>query len=396
MDERWSVAARLVKAKFTAVTRIEIATRKTLASEPRPGNMSQMIDLRSDTVTRPTRGMRRAMAGAQVGDDVYGEDPSVRALEAETARILGKAQAAYMPTGSMTNQVAIRLHTEPGDRVLMDADSHVVASEAGGPAALSGVTSERISGERGIFSAALLEDALEPLKGAPSALRPPARLLCLENTHNGGGGSVWPLERLEEVAGAARAAGLRAHLDGARLWNASAATGISPERYARCFDTVSVCFSKGLGAPVGSVLAGSERAIRRARRFKQLFGGGFRQAGIVAAGALYALRRHRERLCEDHENARALAEQLAGIPGIRIAPDEVETNIVRFDLAPGAPNAESLQSGCLRRGVLLVATGRRRIRAVTHMDVSREDVLQAARAISDCMAAPARSAQATE
>ena len=249
-----------------------------------------MIDLRSDTVTRPSPAMREAMAQAVVGDDVYGDDPTVKRLEARTAELLGKEDAVYMPTGSMTNQVAIRAHTEPGDRVIMDIGSHVVRSEGGGPAALSGVTVQPLLGDRGIYTTSQLRDALGVTHpGSPTTLTPPATLLTVENTHNGGGGSIWPLELVDEVVATARAAGLRCHLDGARVWNASAATGIPPARYARDFDSVSVCFSKALGAPVGSALAGSRTFVARARRFKQQFGGGFRQAGIIAAGALYAL-----------------------------------------------------------------------------------------------------------
>ena len=275
-----------------------------------------MIDLRSDTVTRPTPGMREAMAQAAVGDDVYADDPTVRRLEARTAEVLGKEDAVYMPTGTMTNQVAIRAHTEHGDRVIMDIGSHVVRSEGGAPAALSGVTVQPLLGDRGIFTATQLRDALGVAHpGSPTTLTPPATLLTVENTHNGGGGSIWPLELFDEVVAIARAAGLRCHLDGARVWNASAATGITPARYARDFDSVSVCFSKALGAPVGSALAGPTDFIARARRFKQLFGGGFRQAGIIAAGALYALENHRADLAHDHEKAGCLADVLVSDPG---------------------------------------------------------------------------------
>ncbi|NNM32791.1 MAG: threonine aldolase family protein, partial [Gemmatimonadetes bacterium] len=222
--------------------------------------------------------MRKAMAEAPVGDDVYGDDPTVRQLEEAVARLLGMEEAVFMPTGSMTNQVAIRCHTEPGDRILLDGTSHVVRSEGGGPAALSGVTHQPIDGERGVFTPTQVVEALGELHVFnPSALQPRATLLCVENTHNGGGGRVWPLEALREVVGVAHQRGLATHMDGARIWNACAASGIEPRAYAEGFDTVSVCFSKGLGAPVGSALAGTGRLMDRARRFKQLFGGGFRQ-----------------------------------------------------------------------------------------------------------------------
>ncbi len=334
-----------------------------------------MIDLRSDTVTCPTPAMREAMAAAPVGDDVYGDDPTVKRLEARTAEILGKDDSVYMPTGSMTNQVAIRAHTEPGDRVVMDVASHVVRSEGGGPAALSGVTVHPIVGDRGIFPASHLRDALGTThSGSPTTLTPPATLLCLENTHNGGGGSIWPLELLDEVVATGRAAGLRCHLDGARIWNASAATATPPARYARDFDSVSVCFSKALGAPVGSALAGSSTFTTRARRFKQLFGGGFRQAGIIAAGALYALERHRADLARDHEKAAVLADALVAIPGVELVRQHVETNILRFNVAR---SAAEFVDGCLARGVAMLVSGRRSVRAVTHRDVSMPEIERA-------------------
>lgn len=342
-----------------------------------------MIDLRSDTVTRPSPAMREAMAQAVVGDDVYGDDPTVKRLEARTAELLGKADAVYMPTGSMTNQVAIRAHTEPGDRVVMDIASHVVRSEGGGPAALSGATVQPLLGDRGIFTASQLRDALGVTHaGSPATLTPPATLLTVENTHNGGGGSIWPLERIDAVVGVARAAGLRCHLDGARVWNASAATGIPPARYARDFDSVSVCFSKALGAPVGSALAGSEEFVRRARRFKQLFGGGFRQAGIIAAGALYALEHHRACLTEDHAKAGLLADALVGIPGVDLARDHVETNILRFAVRC---RAGDFVDACIERGVRMLVSGRHDVRAVMHRDVSISDAGRAGQVVGEVM-----------
>ena len=345
-----------------------------------------MIDLRSDTVTRPGPAMREAIAAAVVGDDVYGDDPTVRRLEERTAEVVGKEAAVYMPTGSMTNQVAIRAHTESGDLVLMDTGSHVVRSEAGGPAALSGVTAQRILGERGVFTAAQVRDAIGTRHaGSPSTLSPPATLLCVENTHNGGGGSVWPLETLDEVVAVARSAGLWSHLDGARLWNASAATGISEARYARDFDSVSVCFSKALGAPVGSALAGSAAFVARARRFKQLFGGGFRQAGIIAAGALYALENNRADLTRDHAKAGCLADVLVTIPSVRLVREHVETNIVRFAVPC---RAGDFVDACIERGVAMLVSGRHDIRAVMHRDVSMADVERAAEVIRNVLAEP--------
>ena len=330
-----------------------------------------MIDFRSDTITRPTPAMRRAMAEAEVGDDVFGDDPTVLALERRVAEILGKEAAVYMPSGTMSNQVAIRTHTEPGDEIIIEATAHSYFYETGGPAALAGVMCHLIPGQRGIFTAAQLQAAFRP----HNMHFPPTKLVCIENTHNRGGGSVWPLARIAEVAAAAREAGLAMHLDGARLWNASVATGIPEREYARHFNSVSVCFSKGLGAPIGSALAGTAAFIDRARRFRKMFGGGMRQAGIVAAGALYALEHHRERLAEDHANARRLAEGIAGLPGIALDPATVETNIIIFRVTP-AP-APSVCARLKEAGVWMLARDDENVRAVTHLDVNRAQIDEA-------------------
>jgi len=330
-----------------------------------------MIDLRSDTVTRPTPAMRRAMAGAEVGDDVLGDDPTVQALERRVAGILGKEAAAYMPSGTMTNQVAIRSHTEPGDEIILEAVAHSYFFEGGGPAALSGVSCRLLAGERGIFTAEQVTAAIRPR----NYHYPVSKLVCVENTHNRGGGSIWPIQTIAEVAAAAREAGLALHMDGARLWNASVATGIPEREYAAHFDSVSVCFSKGLGAPVGSALAGTAAFIDRARRFRKMFGGGMRQAGIIAAGALYALENHRARLSEDHANARRLAEGIAGLPGVEFDPATVETNIVIFRTTsmPPAQWVARLKAA----GVLVLAGGPDTVRAVTHLDVSAAQIDEA-------------------
>jgi threonine aldolase len=327
-----------------------------------------MIDLRSDTVTRPTPAMRRAMAGAEVGDDVLGDDPTVQALERRTAEVLGKEAAAYMPSGTMTNQVAIRSHTEPGDEIILEAVAHSYFFEGGGPAALSGVSCRLLQSVRGIFTAAQVKAAVRPR----NYHYPVSKLVCVENTHNRGGGSIWPIETITQVAAAAREAGLALHMDGARLWNASVATGIPEREYAAHFDSVSVCFSKGLGAPVGSALAGTAAFIDRARRFRKMFGGGMRQAGIIAAGALYALEHHRARLAEDHSSARRLAEGIAGLPGVEFDPATVETNIVIFRATamPPAQWVARLKSA----GVLVLAGGPDTVRAVTHLDVSAAQI----------------------
>lgn len=335
-------------------------------------------------MTKPSEAMREAMARAPVGDDVYGEDPTIARLESQVAEALGKDEAVYVPTGTMANQAAIRAHTQSGDRVILDQGTHSVRSEGGGPAALSGVTADRIAGDRGVFTAAQLEAAVGSARAdRPDYCTPPATLVCVENTHNAGGGSVWPLDTLDAVAGAARSMGLRTHLDGARLWNASVATGVSEARWAREFDSVSVCFSKGLGAPVGSAVAGPPAFAQRVRRFKHLFGGGFRQAGIVAAGALHALEHHRPGLQLDHDKARTLAKELAGLPGVDLRPESVQTNIVRFGVAASAAD---FVDACRRQGVAMLDTGPKHVRAVTHRDVSMDEIGRAAEVMARALA----------
>lgn len=337
-----------------------------------------MIDLRSDTVTRPTAAMREAMARAPVGDDVYGDDPTVRALETRTAELLGKEAAVFVPTGSMSNQIAVRTHTEPGDLVLIDEAAHIVRSESGAAAALSGVTMKPLAGVGGVFAAEAVGAALgRPHPFNPTTLQAVSKLLCIENTHNGGGGTVWPIESVLSVCATGREHGLALHLDGARLWHATAATGVSEREYATPFDTVNVCFSKGLGAPVGSALAGTEALIARARRFKQQFGGGFRQAGIIAAGALYALEHHREGLVDDVRNARAFAEELATIDGLNVDIDCVQSNIVRFRVA--VLDAGDFALRCHDRGVHMLPNGTSGMRAVVHRDVGAAELEEALR-----------------
>jgi threonine aldolase len=349
-----------------------------------------MIDLRSDTVTRPTEPMRQAMAGAEVGDDVYGDDPSVRALEERTAEILGKEAAVFMPTGTMSNQVALRAHTEAGDEILADASAHIFTSEGGAPAGLSGIQVRGLPGVNGIFTADdVLRAVREPHRFNPRTLPPPTKVVAVENTHNGGGGTIWPLSRIEEVAKAATSRALALHLDGARLWNASAATGVAESKYASFFDTVSVCFSKGLGAPVGSALAGSSPFIVRARRFKQMFGGGFRQAGVLAAAALYALDHHRKDLLADHGKARRLAEALAELPGIEVDVSRVQTNIVRFRVV-GASPFEFVER-CYEGGVHMLGSSPDRVRAVLHRDISPSQVEAAISVIRQAVPALTRS-----
>jgi threonine aldolase len=340
---------------------------------------NRLIDLRSDTITRPTAAMRQVMAEAEVGDDVFGDDSTVNELERRTAELLGKEAAVYVPSGTMANQLAVRCHTQPGDEILLDANAHIYWYEAGAPEALSGVRCRVLPGERGIFTAEQVRTAFRPL----NIHLAPTRLLALENTHNRGGGSIWPLPRLEEVCAVARDAGIFTHLDGARLWNASVATGIAEADYAKSVDSVSVCFSKGLGAPVGSALAGSAGFVKRARRFRKQFGGGMRQAGIIAAGALYALDHHRQRLEDDHANARQLAAGLNGIPGLRINSENVDTNIVYFDIEN--QDAAGIVNRLTEMNVLVLTTGPNTVRAVTSLEVDADDIEKAVEAVREVM-----------
>jgi threonine aldolase len=280
----------------------------------------------------------------------------------------------------MSNQVAVRAHTETGDAVLLDQAAHIYMNEAGGMAALSGVLPKLLPGVRGIFSADHVRAALGiPSRFSVATISAPAKLLCVENTHNAGGGKIWSLDQMKEVTDAARERGLRTHLDGARIWNASAATGIPENTYAQFFDTISVCFSKGLGAPVGSALCGSREFVKRARRFKQQFGGGFRQAGIIAAGALHALRHHRARLVEDHAHAQLLAAGIADCPAVEIDPSAIETNIVRFRLK-GISSAEFAERA-FAKGLRILPSGADGIRAIPYLNISREQILQAVQII---------------
>ena len=340
-----------------------------------------VIDLRSDTVTRPSPGMRRAMAEAEVGDDVFGEDPTINRLQEKVARLLGKEAAIYVPSGSMANQTAIRAQTQPGDEIIAHADSPIYHYEAGAPAGLSGCSMRLLPGPRGLFDADAVRRAVRPRNShyAQSAL------VVVENTHNRGGGTCWPVEAIAEIRAAADEHGLRMHLDGARLWNACVARGVAPSDYARYFDTVSTCFSKGLGAPVGSTVAGSAATIGRVQRFRKMFGGGMRQAGVIAAAALYALDHNVERLAEDHANAARLARALADVPKISIDPDAFETNMVYFEVDETFGSAKHLCDVLRERGVLMSPVAPQRVRAVTHLDVSAEGIDRACRVLREVL-----------
>jgi len=334
-----------------------------------------VIDLRSDTVTKPTPAMRAAMFAAEVGDDVYGEDPTVNQLEERVADTLAKEAALFVPSGTMANQVAVRLHCRPGDELLCEATSHVYLWEGGAPAALSGVTTRLIPGAFGVLSVRDLEGTLHPPDDIHS---PTSRLVCLENTHNRGGGRVYPVETVREVSAWARRNGLGLHLDGARLWNAVVASGVAAREWCGHFDTVAVCFSKGLGAPVGSALAGTRDMIRQARRVRKLYGGAMRQAGFLAAACLYAMDHHIDRLVEDHANAKLLAAAVADTPGLKLVPPAVETNLVWFEVAPEVGTARQVAGRLKDHGILVAALGETVVRACTHLDVSRADCERAA------------------
>lgn len=334
-----------------------------------------LIDLRSDTVTQPSAAMRDAMARAPVGDDVYGEDPTVRALEERVAALLGMEAAVFVPSGTMANQIAIGAQAGPGDEVLCEASSHVISYEGGGIAALWGIQPRALPGDRGVLRPAQIETAIQL---ASDDHLPRTGLICIENTHNRGGGRVWPLEDLRAVAELARTHALPLHVDGARLWNAAVALSVPPAALVEGATTVSVCLSKGLGAPVGSLVAGPKALEPTFRRLRKRLGGGLRQAGILAAAGLFALEHHLPGLGSDHDNARSLAAALADVPGLSVEP--VETNLVFVGLPPGR-TAQSVQAALLERGVAVGVVASDRLRLVTHRDVDADACLRAAEAL---------------
>jgi threonine aldolase len=323
-----------------------------------------LIDLYSDTRTKPTPGMRQAIAEAEVGDEQVFQDPTVNALCAEVAELLGKEAAVFLPSGTMCNEIAIAVHCQRGESVLLDRTAHPLTAEAGGPAALAGAVLIPLDGEGGIFTKAQVEERIYGGNRHP----PRTRLVSIEQPSNLGGGKVWPLAAIGEICELARSRGLSSHLDGARLMNAVVASGVSAKAYCQPFDSCWLDFSKGLGAPVGAVLAGSKAFIHEAWRYKQMIGGAMRQAGIIAAACRYALAHHVERLAEDHANAKRLAQGLAGIDGIRIDPASVETNLVFFELARPGLDSRSFVEALLPHGVVMGAMGHR-VRAVTHLDI---------------------------
>ncbi|GIW73634.1 MAG: threonine aldolase [Phycisphaerales bacterium] len=351
-------------------------------SIPRP----PAIDLRSDTVTRPTRAMREAMAQAAVGDDVLEGDPTVRTLEERVAELLGKDDALLVPSGTMANLLAIKAQTHPGDELVVHEQAHIYHWETGGYAAVAGCSIALVPGPAGRFDPDDLESALRP----DDAHCPPTRLVAIENTHNKAGGAVWPVEAIDAVAERTHALGLRLHVDGARLWNASVASGQPMARLVRDADSVSVCFSKGLGAPVGSALAADQATIDLARRWRKMLGGAMRQAGVIASAALYAMEHHVQRLAEDHARARRLAEGIARCAGMTLDPPEVATNIVYARLGAGRPLAEQRRladgfvASMAERGVGLLAEGDGRVRAVLHLGIDDAQLERALEAWEAC------------
>ena len=340
------------------------------------------IDLRSDTVTQPSAAMRKAMAASDVGDDVFGEDPTVNRLQEEVAHLLGKEAALFVPSGTMGNQVCIKVHTQPGDEVIAEKGAHVFNYETGGAAFLSNVQLHTIDGLHGQITVEQIKRAVRP----SIYYMPRSRLICLENTHNRAGGTIYPFAVMKEVSAFARQSGIKLHLDGARLWNASVATGIPVRDYAALVDSVSVCFSKGLGAPVGSIIAGSREFVNEARHYRKIFGGGMRQAGILAAAALYALQNNVQRLAEDHDKARGLAVSLATVKGMTIDLETVQTNIIIIGVEQSGRMPEQIQAALKERGVLLSLGNYMGLRAVTHLDVTMDQVGKAAEIIRQVMA----------
>lgn len=336
-----------------------------------------MIDLRSDTLTLPTPEMRRAMADAELGDDVYGEDPTIARLEDRVAELLGKQAALFVPSGTMGNQIGVRLHAGPGDELLCDLHAHVFQYEQAAFAQLFGISAQTIDAPGGLLTPELLEDRIRP----NNIHAPRTALVCLENTHNRRGGRVLPLEGIAETCFWAAEQGLARHLDGARLWNACVATGRRPSDWALHFDTVSVCFSKGLGAPVGSALAGTYDHIARARRLRKVLGGGMRQGGVLAAAALYAIDHHLERLAEDHFAAQTLADAVREAPGLKLVDDRCDTNIVMIEVDPVIGSAAEVAARLRQLGVLVLPLGRNRLRAVTYLGVAPEGAREAAQAL---------------
>lgn len=339
----------------------------------------RLIDLRSDTVTRPTPGMRAAMAAAEVGDDVFDEDPSIHRLQERIAGLLGREAAIFVPSGTMSNQIGVRLHCSPGDEFICETGCHIYNYEQGAYAQLSGLATRTVTGDEAILHV----DQLRGLVRGGNDHLVTTRLVCLENTHNRGAGRILPYDGVVEICEWAHESGLTTHLDGARLFNAVVATGIPAAHWAQHFDTVSVCFSKGLGAPVGSALVGCREHIKRARRYRKLFGGAMRQAGVIAAAALYALEHHVDRLAQDHAHAQILAQAIRQIDGLQLVPERIDTNMLIFRVEPRMGSAAEFAHRLQEAGLLVLPISSSTIRLVTHLDVNEADVRRAGQIIGD-------------
>jgi threonine aldolase len=348
-------------------------------SESKSASPFNSIDLRSDTVTQPSPEMRKAIARAPVGDDQFGEDPTINLLQEKVASILGKESSLWFPSGTMTNQVALKTLTNHGDDVIVSRESHAVWHEKGAGAVNSGIQFTEI-GEKGIFS---LEEFLSAIKSQNHLLYPPTTLVEIENTHNRCGGIIFPQSEIEKICAAAKENNIKSYLDGARLWNAAVASNKTPAEIAAPFDLVGVALSKGLGAPGGSLIAGSKKLIEKATRYRRMFGGAMRQVGIFAAAGLYALEHNMEKLHEDHSNAKIIANKLGESKRVIIDPSLVQTNIIVFNLSDDAPEASVVVEKAKENGVLIFAFGKKTIRAVTHLDVSRKECEQAAKILFD-------------
>ncbi len=336
--------------------------------------INHFIDLRSDTVTRPSKAMREAMANAEVGDDVFGEDPTVNKLQETVASMLGKEKALYVPSGCMSNQLALKAHTEMGDEVIMEQDAHMFNYETAAPSIMSAVQVKTIPGVRGAFRAEELPPHIRP----SIYYMPRTRVICVENTHNRAGGAIFPIEEIKKISSFCKERGIIFHLDGARLWNASVASGISMREWAQHFDSVSVCFSKGLGAPVGSAICGSKEFVTRAHKWRKVFGGGMRQSGIIAAGALYAVQNNVERLKEDHEKAKYFSQTLSKIKSFEIDLESVQTNIVLVDVQKSGKTPQEVIALLKDQGVLISSGTFTKFRALMHLDVTMDQVKFAA------------------
>lgn len=339
-----------------------------------------MIDLRSDTITKPTEEMRKAIFEAEVGDDVFGEDPTVNKLQEVVAKMLGKERAIYVSSGTMGNLLSVKVNTSPGDEIILDSQSHIFYYEAAGTAAICGVQLSLVEGKRGSMTREQVE---QKIRGVGNPHFPITSLVCIENTHNRWSGAVIPIDDIKEIRELCDERGLKMHLDGARLFNAQEASGIPAKEYAKYFDTVTICFSKGLGAPMGSMIAADSDTIDKVLRARKMVGGGQRQVGIVAAAALYAVENNIGRLEEDHENAKRLATALSKMPGVKVNPDDVETNIVYFDVTESPMSALDVVVEMSKREVLMLPLEENMVRVVTHLGVDGGDIDAAIGAFSE-------------